>query len=188
MALKDVKSIEVKPADEDQTVQLWMSFGWELKSNQRIKTQDVQRFTHQDSDGTKHYETTFGVDFIKLTFERDPERKNYAELVELEKLYNTPLPSIPTPPSFDENEPKRMGFGWGILSVVGLLLYIIPGVIIIIWRLASYNKRVAKWKEKKDNYEKKSVKDNEAYNEAVKANSEAKKKRSEALEKARALV
>ena len=188
MAIKDIKSIDVEPKDEEKTVQLWMSFGWELKNNQRVKTQDVQKFVGQDSDGTEHFKTIRGEDFTKLTFERDPERKNYEELVELEKQYYAPLPSIPSIPQFNQSKPKRFGLLWGILAVVGILFYILPGIIIIIWRCASYNKRFKSWMNEKEAYEKKSAEANKAYPEAVKANSEAKKKRSEILERARALV
>jgi hypothetical protein len=135
MAMKDIKSIEVDPADEDETIQLWMSFGWELKNNQRVKTQDVQKFTGQDSDGTKHYETTQGVDFIKLTFERSPEIKNYSELKSLEEQYYGV--EFPSPP----DEPVRFGCLWLVLSVIGLFLFVVPGIAIIIWRCVSYPKK-----------------------------------------------
>jgi hypothetical protein len=147
MAMRDIKSIEVVPEDEEKTVRLWMSFGWELKNNQRVKTQDVQRFTGQDSDGTEHYQTTRGVDFIKLTFERDPERKNYAELKSLEEQYYAiPDPVLPTQ---DYVYPVRFGLLWGILTAIGLFLYVVPGIIIIVWRLVRYKKKVAEVEPKR---------------------------------------
>lgn len=106
MAMKDIKSIEVAPEDEERTTQLWMSFGWELKNNQRVKTQDVQKFTGQDKDGTEHYQTTRGVDFIKLTFERDPERKTTPSLKRLKS--SIPLrcrASKPNPLAIDPKNP-----------------------------------------------------------------------------------
>ena len=214
MAIKDIKSLEVAPEDEEKTIQLWQCFGWEMKSTQRVKTQDAQMYTGQNSDRTtSYYETTKGVDFFELTFERDPERNNYAELVELEKQYYTPLPSIPapasisnpTPPSPPER-PGRIGIGWGILAVIGLFLGFVPGIIIIIWRLVSYPMRLKSWKQKNDEYEKALPQAEKAHSEAVlatekarsqaenaraeaeKALSEAKKKRSDALEKARSIA
>jgi hypothetical protein len=168
MAMKDIKSIDVNPADEEKTIQLWMSFGWELKNNQRVKTQDVQKFTGQDSDGTKHYETTRGVDFTKLTFERNPEIKNYSELKSLEEQYYGV--EFPSPPA----APVRFGCLWLVLAVIGLFLFIVPGVAIIIWRFVSYSK-------------KKKVFDKEyaVYNTAK---ADAKKKRQGFLEKAKSLV
>jgi uncharacterized membrane protein len=199
MAMKEIRSIEVQPADEEITVQLWMSFGWELKNNQRVKTQDVQKYTGQDNEGTSYFETTRGVDFIKLTFERDPERKNYAELVELENQYNLPLPSIPSSVPSPPAQPRRLGLLQVIITVVGLILinFFIPGinnniikilsivaVAIIIFRFISSPKKLKEWTQKKEAYE--------AYEkylpEAEKALSEAMRKHSDVLQKARSLV
>jgi len=201
MAMKDIKSIEVAPNDEEKTVQLWMSFGWELKNNQRVKTQDVQRFTGQDSDGTEHYETTRGVDFIKLTFERDPERKNYAELKALEEQYYAPLPSLKT--SAPGDRPKKPGVFSLIMMVIFLLvgtLFLVggifngPSVILLligvvllglgirsIIQRKTFSSRLKSWEAANEAYQ-----TNHAAEE--KAIAEAKKKRADALEKARALV
>jgi hypothetical protein len=167
MAMKDVKSIEVAPDDEEKTVQLWMSFGWEFKNNQRVKTQDVQKFTGQDSDGTEHYQTTRGVDFIKLTFERDPERKNYTELKSLEgQYYSVKDPLYP-------EEPVRFGMLWGLLIAVGLIFFPIS-IAIIIWRCVRYSKKKKIW--------------NEAYAIYSKELDATEKKRKELLGKAQSLV
>jgi hypothetical protein len=168
MAMKDIKSIDVNPADEEKTTRLWMSFGWELKNNQRVKTQDVQKFTGQDSDGTEHYVTARGVDFIKLTFERNPEIKNYSELKSLEEQYYSV--KFPSPP----DEPVRFGCLWLVLAVMGLFLMFVPGIAIIIWRCVSYSK-------------KKEVFDKE-YAVYKTAKADAKKKRQDLLEKAQSLV
>jgi len=215
MALKEIKNIEVPPADEERTIQLWMSFGWELKNNQRVKTQDVQRFTGQDSDGTEHYQTTRGVDFVRLTFERNPEIKNYAELKALQEEYNNPLPVFhATPPG---NKPKKPGvfgivislfFGslflaLGIIGIVGLLFdssanakatYLgiaIPFTIIgtpLFWlgirgikRRKSFSSRLKFWETTNEAYQ-------TQHSTEEKAISEAKKKRADALEKAKSLV
>jgi hypothetical protein len=47
MAMKDIKSIQVTPANEEGTVRLFQFFGWELKSTQEVKTQDSQVFPPQ---------------------------------------------------------------------------------------------------------------------------------------------
>jgi len=92
---KEIKSVSVAPSAEEETINVWQSFGWEFKSTQDVKTHDVQVFTGQDSDGTEHYRTTRGEHYVKITFERDPTRKNYSELVALEKQYYTvPDPGI----------------------------------------------------------------------------------------------
>ena len=129
MALKDFQSIRVTPGNEDEEVRVWMSFGWELKNKQRVKTQDAQRLTGRSSDGTEYYETTEGVDFFELTFERDPERKNYAELKSLEAQYYAPLPRFhatfpekPKEPSKPGVQPQKPGVFHLIRNVVGVLL------------------------------------------------------------------
>ena len=189
MAIKDFKSIQVAPGNEDKTVRLWMSFGWELKYKQRVKNQDSQVFTRQDSDGTEHYRITKGVDFYDLTFERDPERKNYAELKSLEEQYYSM--KKPVPPV----KPVRFGNIWlaisfftlliivgcywlsisfFIPSIMATLFIIIVEIIIIIWRFMRYSEL------KKNYYEEYAV-----YRKEFEA---ANKKRQEIVEKARSLV
>jgi hypothetical protein len=169
MALKDLQSVKVKPGEEDQVARLRMSFGWELKNKQRVKTADSQKYTHQDSNGTKYYETTPGVDFIELTFERDPERKNYAELKSLEGQYD----SVRNP-TYPEEVPKRFGCLWLVLSVIGLVAFVVPGVLIIVWRFVRYSKKKKVWDEAYA-----------AYNKELEA---AKNKRQELLQRAQSLV
>jgi len=206
MAMKDIKSIEVPPADEEKTVQLWMSFGWELKNNQRVKTQDVQKYAGQSSDHTtKYYETIRGEDFVKLTFERDPERKNYAELKALEAQYDAPLPSLTA--SSPGAEPKKPGIFGLIMTVIflllgALLLLTISGgvsggetavgfiIFIIVFfilgirgivRRTTFSSKLKNWETRNEAYQTKHA-------EEEKALSEAKKKRADVLEKARSLV
>jgi hypothetical protein len=150
---KEIKSVSVAPYAEEATINEWQSFGWQFKSTQEVKTQDVQVFTKQDSDGTEHYQTKQGEHYIKLTFERDPTMPNYARLVELEKTYNSSAPNSPDSPS---------GFGclWMVLSLVGLFLFVVPGVLIIVWRIKKnkklkkiYNEEYAAYLEKKKGWE-----------------------------------
>jgi hypothetical protein len=174
MAMKDFQSIQVAPGNEDEAVRLWMSFGWELKNKQRVQT-------------------PIGVDHFELTFERDPERKNYAELKSLEERYYTTTP----PSSSSGSPPKRFGclfsilivlslflglamligsLGDGISGEMGMLAFssILTGVLIIVFRIRSYPKRLQPWTEACDAYEKA----NDAYI----------KEHSEILERARSLV
>jgi len=168
MAIKDFQSIQVAPGEEDGAVRLWMSFGWELKNKQRVKTQDVQKYTGQSSDlSTSYYETTKGVDFFELSFERDPERKNYTQLKSLEdEYYSIQDPDYP-------EVPILFGKIWLILGFGGLLLYG-AGLLIIIWRIVRYNKLKKKF--------------NEDYPVYKKECSEKENKRNEVLKKAQALV
>jgi hypothetical protein len=42
---------------------------------------------------------------------------------------------------------------WLILSIGGLLAYIIPGVIIIIWRFKRYSKKIKIWETENEAYQ-----------------------------------
>jgi len=117
---KEIKSISVAPSEEEATINFWQIWGWELKSTQEVKTQDVQTFTGQDSDGTEHYKTTKGEHYIKLTFEREKSMPNYAELCDLEQKYNAASQIHVGSVGPIEPEDKGPGcFGWGfsILAV-----------------------------------------------------------------------
>jgi hypothetical protein len=168
MAMKDIKSITVAPDEEEESVKLFQSFGWELKSTQEVKTQDVQTFTGQDSDGTEHYQTKSGEHYIKLTFERDPARQNYAELKTLEgQYYGVDIPVCP-------KSPTLFSMIWIILIIVGLIAMIFPGVIILVLKIVFYVK-------KKKAY-------NIAYAAYQKDKTAANSKRSEIISKAQSLV
>jgi hypothetical protein len=145
---KEIKSISVEPSAEESTINLWQSFGWDLKSTQEVKTQDVQLYTGQSSDGTEHYRTTRGEHYVKLTFERDPTRQNYTELKSLEgQYYNISDPYCPI-------KPVRFGLVWCVLAIIGCM-WIVPGLIIIIWRCVSYPKKKKLWDEEYADYENK---------------------------------
>lgn len=138
MAAKEIKSTTVNPEDEEETVNQWQSFGWEFKSTQEVRTNDSQVFTKQDDDGTEHFTTTKGVHYIKLTFERDPARQNYAQLKALEgQYYSIEYPYAP--PSF--------GFLWGILVAIGLFLFVVPGILVIVLRAIHCSKRKKLYEE-----------------------------------------
>jgi len=137
---KEIKSVNVAPSKEEETINVWQSFGWEFKSTQEVKTQDVQTFDYQDSDGTEHYKTTFGDHYVKLTFERDPSMQNYAELVSVEKQYYA-VPGPKAKPVLGTAPDVPFGFIWVILALIGLSCGGIPGIILIIWRFAACSKK-----------------------------------------------
>jgi hypothetical protein len=155
MAAKEIKSISVPPSAEEATINLWQAFGWELKSTQEIKTQDVQVFTEQIGN-TKYYETTKGEHYIKLTFERDPSRPNYAELCDLEKKYEATsyFPTIPTKPNEPTNpidpveEPKRFGCLTFFLIILSISPFFWIGIPCLIYQQVTYSKKHAEWKIK----------------------------------------
>jgi hypothetical protein len=148
MAMKDIKSITVEPDEEEGSVRLFQSFGWELKSTQEVKTQDVQTFTGQDSDGTEHYQTKMGDHYVKLTFERDPARKNYAELKNLEgQYYGVNIPVCP-------ESPALFSLIWIILIIVGFIAMIFPGFILLVLKIVFYVKKKKAYNIAYDAYQK----------------------------------
>jgi hypothetical protein len=165
MALKDIKSITVAPGEEDSTMNLWQSFGWEMKSTQEVKTSES---SHLERRGDTIYNVTKAGDhYIKITFERDQSRQNYKELVALEnQYYNVSGPG---------QKPIRIGrigcvafplfvlavwmFSAGVLGVVDgkialalaaivlSLIFFVPGFVMIKRRVKSYPDRRKSWEE-----------------------------------------
>ncbi len=80
---KEIKSIDVSNSQEEAYIQIYQSFGWELKSSQRVFNRD-SRLT---SEGDSLYTETTTTDFTKLVFEREKKIPNYGELVELESEF-----------------------------------------------------------------------------------------------------
>ena len=194
MALKETNTVTVNPGNEDKMRALWETFGWELESKETVRTADS---SHLERRGDAIYNVTqSGVHYVKMTFRRDPDRKNYAELKSLEDQYYAA--TLPSPPS--GSPPTRIGClfsiliavslfvgimlfiaggahsydGTGIFSIVFGLVVLALGIFIIIKRVKSYPKRLQPWDEACAAYKKEC--------------SEVQKKRSELLERARSLV
>lgn len=165
MAMKEIKTFSVKPGEEEVTITLWQTFGWELKgAPQEIYNKD----SHLEVEGDDLYNVTTTTHYVKLSFERNPERPNYDELKSLETQYYEL--KNPYDPSYDK--PKLL-FGF-ILTIVFIILWflsfnimnksgamqylgigiaiIIPTVSII--RLVLYPKRRKIWKEDCEKYSK----------------------------------
>ncbi|MCL2217721.1 MAG: hypothetical protein FWB91_11985 [Defluviitaleaceae bacterium] len=125
---KEVKSIDVHPDSEQAAVNVHQAFGWEFHSTQEVTE------NYQERRGDDIYQVR--TKKIKLTFQREKTMPNYAQLVDLERQYYA-VPS--TPP------PVRFGMIWLIISAIGLIAYILPGVLIIIWRFKRYSKLYPQW-------------------------------------------
>ncbi|MBE7061987.1 MAG: hypothetical protein E7382_05570 [Clostridiales bacterium] len=78
------KSIQVSASEENETIELWEAFGWELKSSQEIFNQSNRLETRGDD----LYNVTTTTHYVKLVFNRNTEMENYARLVELERNFN----------------------------------------------------------------------------------------------------
>ncbi|GHT19475.1 hypothetical protein FACS1894189_8300 [Planctomycetales bacterium] len=147
MARKEIKTINVQPADEESAISVWQTFGWELKNNQEVKIQSENAYLEKDfwGDGINQVTTTHREHYVKLTFERDTSMPNYAELVSLEQQYYA-LPH-PVPPGSG-------GCTWLIATVIGLCIYVFPGLLVLIlwgvWRFTVYSKKYALYEETRD--------------------------------------
>ena len=196
---KEVKSINVSPSAEESTINLWQSFGCEFKSTQEVKTQDVQVFDYQSSDGTKYYKTTKGEHYVKVTFERDKAMQNYAELVALEEAYYSKpeKPDDPVEPIL--NLPGRIPIFLILLSVAGFglffyfnsIIWVVAGAVFALITLIKILTHGGKCKEIRaehetsmENYRK--AKDE--YPKKLKQYEEAVKMKREAISRAQALL
>ena len=150
---KETKFIEVEPNEVESTIEIWQNFGWELiGAPQEI----YNKTTHRTQETDKHYSTeyTSTTHYVKITFQREKSMPHYDELVQLENVYYTSPPSAPSEPI------KSSAFGclWFILIVAGLFAFVVPGIIIIIWRTVKYKKNKKTYEEEyslyKKNYEK----------------------------------
>lgn len=132
----ETKSFTVHPDDEQSTIDLWASFGWNLKSSQEVKTKD----SHLEQRGGQLVSVTESEHYVKLVFERDNQRANYQRLVELENTYYDIMARKPVPPK-------------GIKIIIALLLlclYVVPGVIYIVFKIMTrkkYEAALATWRE-----------------------------------------
>lgn len=81
---KETKSISIVPSEEQDTIELWQKFGWELVSSQEIFNRD----SHLEQSGDSVNTVTTTTNYVKLVFARDKEMKNYSEIVDLENRFN----------------------------------------------------------------------------------------------------
>ena len=152
--MKETRFIEVSPDEVNKIIDVWATFGWELLgAPQEINYSTTHRTQETDDYYSSEYTTT--THYVKVTFQRDKEIKNYSQLASLQKDYES-VPRPGTPPS-------RFGyfkvFGfipiWLLIGLIGLLLYVVPGVLIIVWRCVSYSKKNKQWDADYDNMIKK---------------------------------
>ena len=153
---KETKFIEVDPNRVNSTIEMWQNFGWEI-----IGTPQEINYTttHRTQETDKHYSSEYSTktNYVKITFQRDKSMQHYDELVGLESIYYSSAPSKPCEPE----KPSAFGCLWIILSGVGLVFCVLPGVAIIIWRLVRYNdvkktyeEEYSKYKQNYENWDK----------------------------------
>ncbi len=131
--MKEVKSITVAPDDHDEAIRIYQSFGYNLLSLSEVK--DTNTVTSHEVWGDTLYEkTNTTVDhYMRLTFDRDQNMPNYQQIKEHEMKYE----------SLSNQRAKLVypkGFGI-ILTFIGLCLYMIPGILMIIYNCTIRKKR-----------------------------------------------
>jgi hypothetical protein len=115
---KESKFVEVKTSETDATIELWQTFGWELLSAQEI----FDRNSHLEKRGDSTYSVTSTVNYVKMTFQRDRNMSNYAELVSLEQKFY----AIDRPKREHRGliEPDKPGIKWLALNAIGVVAFI----------------------------------------------------------------
>ena len=156
---KETKIVEVAPSDLDSTIEFWGSFGWDVISNTTV---DTRRVEHVDGDvkedmfgnvSQKINKVHSGEKYYSITFQRDKSMRNYEKLAALEKKYFSLSP--PPPPKYEPAKPKKISVLLIILSIVGLFIYVIPGLIFIlisVIKYVTYPNKLKKWEADKKAY------------------------------------
>ena len=135
----EIKTLDVRNSEEQETIEFWSQFGWTLKSSQRVYNKD----SHLENRGGDTYSVTETVDFTKLVFERDKNGPHYARIVELEEAYfyyNDRLPNK-KPEVYDSAQEfalatkpdLRTGIAASlpiILRILGIVLFAASGLLL----------------------------------------------------------
>jgi hypothetical protein len=159
---KETKGIQVKPSEEESTIELWSTFGWELMNTQEVLSETAASSRLERRGDSIYSVTTPGTKthYIKLTFQRDKSMPHYAELCDLEAQYaKVPERSRPSEPMMPK---KGIGLLWWVILVLGTVMTSGVGIVITIplyiWvrgkkkkaydeAASSFDERVARHKE-----------------------------------------
>lgn len=113
MARLESTSLSVLPNDEQEAIDTYQKFGWELKSSQEIFNKD----SHNERRGDSVYNVTETTNYVKLVFQRDKDMPYYKQICELENKY---LEVMNNKPSYSYSKaPLVIGI---IIAVVGVFL------------------------------------------------------------------
>jgi len=139
-------SVKVSPIEEEETIQTYEMFGWELVSSQTVDNTDSHLENHM---GTL-YSVTQSTNYVKLVFKRDKNKPNYNRIVELEQEYDFSNP--PDPPV----QPGLVLPGIGLfLLVLGLysykffLIWSIPFIAVFVIKWMKYKNKNEEYQEQK---------------------------------------
>ncbi|MDR2592646.1 MAG: hypothetical protein LBC59_07565 [Chitinispirillales bacterium] len=164
---KETKFITVEPSETENTIDLWQNFGWVLIGVPQEILSQTSGTSHLERRGDSIYSVRNAgttIHYVRITFQRDKNMPNYAELVRLEKAYHTEsnLPSQPFKLSsfsiFYGIIPLIIGFlcmchyhvgyrvGIGVLLVGGV--FAVVGVVLVIFRAVDDANKASVFKSK----------------------------------------
>ena len=84
----EFKTMDIANEAETYFIELYGSFGWRLKSSQRVFNRTARPVATIGNGSVNYVQTqTETVDFTKLVFERDTNMENYERLYSLESQY-----------------------------------------------------------------------------------------------------
>jgi len=155
---KETKTITVHPNYVQESMDEHQVFGWEVLSNQEVKTTD----SHLENRGGDLYSVTSTEHYIRLTYQRDPSSiKNYSEVASLDKEYFALIG--PGKKSNLFSKPSLIILGFGLLAFIAGITQIssggapalIVGAIIIFLRIFFHIRKNKKWDQDFDVFYKK---------------------------------
>ncbi len=131
--MKESKSITLYETHKENEVStFWSKLGWELINSQEI-------FNKNSVDlGDKVRTTT--TNYVKLTFKRDTEMKDYQKFKELENKYLAAETALENAKQADFSSTPKLNV---VLLGILVLFWVVPGVIYFVM----HKKKVAKYKE-----------------------------------------
>ena len=143
------KVVQVAPSYEDETIDEYQTFGWELRSSQTIDKQD----SHLENQFGTIYSVTETEKYVKLTFRRNKKMLNYEKLVELENRYHSTKDFyIPSEPS---QWKKIAGICLICFSVAMFRFLFVMGLFVMaggIFLIYSHNKAKKEYERDYDKY------------------------------------
>lgn len=145
-------SKEVAPSREESVIKEYEAFGWEVHTTQKIDTKD----SHLENYFGDIYSVTETEKYVKLTFRRNTNMKNYEKIAELEKKYRATSSG-----SRPNDAPKWKGaigvmciWSFGAMAIYGSFLGAIGvfGTIIGLLLFGSYIVQHIKYKKEYPEY------------------------------------
>ena len=127
-------SIQVSPELENEIIEEYESFGWELKSSQTIDRKD----SHLESKFDALYSVTESVNYIKLVFKRNKKMVNYEKIKKLENAYQN---------TYIRQYPKGPSIAWIVCAILFLPVLTIPFLIIYFVKKSKYQKKCEEIRE-----------------------------------------